>query len=166
MEQCPCGSGKTYADCCEPLINGTRTALTAEELMRSRYSAYAKTEVQHVLKSTSPEQRKGLDESATRSWSVNAEWQGLEIVSTEAGGPDDDTGVVEFVANYTESGSPRRHHERGQFRKIQGTWYYEDGEMVKSKPIVREEPKVGRNDPCPCGSGKKFKKCHGVTVVA
>ncbi|MBM7070738.1 SEC-C domain-containing protein [Shewanella sp. 202IG2-18] len=30
-----------------------------------------------------------------------------------------------------------------------------------SSPIIRESPKVGRNDPCPCGSGKKFKKCCG-----
>jgi preprotein translocase subunit SecA len=31
----------------------------------------------------------------------------------------------------------------------------------KVEPIVRQVPKVGRNDPCPCGSGKKYKKCHG-----
>jgi uncharacterized protein YecA (UPF0149 family) len=33
--------------------------------------------------------------------------------------------------------------------------------MVKAQPVVREAPKVGRNEPCPCGSGKKYKKCCG-----
>jgi len=37
-------------------------------------------------------------------------------------------------------------------------------EAGKIKTIVRSEPKVGRNDPCPCGSGKKYKKCHGAAV--
>ncbi len=166
MEQCPCGSGKSYAQCCGPIIKGKRKAASPEELMRSRYSAYAKTEVAHVIKSTAPNQRKGLDENATRTWSQNSEWNGLEILATEGGGPEDDTGIVEFAATYTEGGSAKRHHERGQFRRIRGTWYYEDGEMVKQKPVVREEPKVGRNDPCPCGSGKKFKKCCGVAVTA
>jgi preprotein translocase subunit SecA len=32
------------------------------------------------------------------------------------------------------------------------------------KTVKRDEPKVGRNDPCPCGSGKKYKKCHGVNA--
>ena len=166
MDLCPCGCGKDYTECCEPIIKGTRKAGSPEELMRSRYSAYAKTEVAHVLKSTAPEQRKGLDEAATRTWSQNSEWKGLEIIATEGGGPEDSSGIVEFAATYIESGSPRRHHERGRFRKIRGSWYYEDGEMVKSRPIVREEPRIGRNDPCGCGSGKKYKKCCGTGVAA
>ena len=32
--------------------------------------------------------------------------------------------------------------------------------------VRRQEPKVGRNDPCPCGSGKKYKKCHGASEGA
>jgi preprotein translocase subunit SecA len=37
-------------------------------------------------------------------------------------------------------------------------------EAGKVKTVVRDQPKVGRNEPCPCGSGKKFKKCHGAAV--
>ncbi|MFI5290133.1 MAG: SEC-C metal-binding domain-containing protein, partial [Polyangia bacterium] len=40
------------------------------------------------------------------------------------------------------------------------------GEPEKQKTVRREQPKVGRNEPCPCGSGKKYKKCHGATAVA
>lgn len=161
MELCPCGSTKTYAECCEPIIAGTRAAETPEELMRSRYSAYAKAEVEHIIKTTSPKQREQLDEQATRRWAEKAEWRGLEIVGCEAGGADDTEGTVEFIASYAEDSSVRHHHEFGRFRKIDGTWYYEDGEMVKTKPVVRETARVGRNDPCPCGSGKKHKRCCG-----
>ena len=38
-------------------------------------------------------------------------------------------------------------------------------EAGKVKTVVRDQPKVGRNDPCPCGSGKKYKKCHGENEV-
>ena len=54
-----------------------------------------------------------------------------------------------------------QHHERAEFSRIDGRWFYIDGEMIKAKPVVREAPKVGRNEPCPCGSGKKYKKCCG-----
>jgi SEC-C motif-containing protein len=166
VEKCPCASGKPFAECCEPIIKGVRIADTAEALMRSRYSAYVKTEVDHVIKTTSPDQREGLDERATRAWSMHAKWHSLQIVSTEKGGPQDEDGTVEFIASYTEAGTFKTHHERGAFKKKDGQWYYVEGEMVKTKPVVRETPKVGRNDPCPCGSGKKYKKCHGLEQPA
>ncbi len=161
MEQCPCGSTKTYTECCEPIIKGTQAAETPEALMRSRYSAYSNVEIDHIINSTSPLQRKDLDENATRTWAERAEWRGLEIVGCEGGGADDDEGTVEFIASYLEGSSLRRHHELGRFRRVDGAWYYEDGEMVKSVPVVRDTSKVGRNEPCPCGSGKKHKKCCG-----
>jgi SEC-C motif-containing protein len=129
--------------------------------MRSRYSAYVKGEVDYILKTTSPKQREGLDEKATRAWSENAKWHGLEILKCEKGKKDDTTGVVEFAANYTEGDNFKRHHERGTFKKVRGKWYYEEGDMVRPAPVVREAPKIGRNDPCPCGSGKKYKRCCG-----
>ena len=53
------------------------------------------------------------------------------------------------------------HHELAEFRKSGDTWYFFDGKMVGPGQFTRETPKVGRNDPCPCGSGRKFKKCCG-----
>jgi SEC-C motif-containing protein len=85
----------------------------------------------------------------------------MEVVSSERGGPEDDTGVVEFIARYAIDGAEHKHHERSDFRRIDGRWFFSNGEKVTSAPIVRAAPKVGRNDPCSCGSGKKFKKCCG-----
>jgi len=165
-DKCPCGSDKSYKQCCEPIIKGKKAAPTAQALMRARYSAYVKTEVDFILKTTAPKQREGLDERATRAWSEHAKWHSLEIVSTEKGGADDETGTVEFAASYTEGDKFKRHHEKARFRKVRGKWLYEDGDMVKQQPLKREAPKVGRNDPCPCGSGKKYKKCCGAKEEA
>lgn len=157
---CPCGSGLAPEACCVRYHRGEKPP-TAEALMRARYSAYVLGEIDFVLDTHAPESREGVDRQATEQWSKSSEWRGLQIVSTEGGGPTDDTGVVEFIARFAAGGQEAAHHERSTFRKVDGAWCYVEGEMVKAKPIKREEAKVGRNEPCPCGSGKKFKKCHG-----
>jgi len=68
---------------------------------------------------------------------------------------------VEFIAFFRENDSLKKHHELASFKKIEGEWYFEDGKKISVKQVKRAEPKLGRNDPCHCGSGKKFKKCHG-----
>ena len=110
---CPCGSGLAYVDCCEPVVTGARPAPTAEALMRARYSAYARAEVDFLLASLLPAERANHDEKAVRDWAEKSRWLGLEIVATEEGGERDDRGTVEFVATYAYGeGAPRRHHER------------------------------------------------------
>ncbi len=161
MEPCPCGSSLPYSECCEPLIRNEKSAETAEALMRSRYTAYAKTEVEYIIRTTHPAQRKQDSEQNIREWSRNSTWLGLQILKTEAGTADDEAGIVEFIATYTESGEQVEHHELAQFKKENGEWFFWDGTAPKPKQYVRESPKTGRNDPCPCGSGKKFKKCCG-----
>ncbi len=158
---CPCGSGKQYDACCQPVIKGSKKAATPEELMRARYSAYAKAEIDFIVDSTHPEQRESNDREELRKWSVNSEWLGLEIHNTEQGGPDDPVGFVDFTATYADRGIRMEHHEYSEFRREKGEWYFYDGKIVGQAPFVRSEPKIGRNDPCPCGSGKKFKKCCG-----
>ena len=108
-----------------------------------------------------PAVQEEFDEASARNWSQAAKWHGLEIIATEKGGENDTTGVVEFRASYTAGKEFCNHHERATFVRDEDGWKFEDGSLVKEQPIVREEPKVGRNDPCPCGSGKKFKKCCG-----
>jgi len=154
---CPCGSGKDFAACCGPIIGGA-PAPTAEALMRSRYSAYVKGEIDYIETSLAREKRKRFDAEAAKQWSDNAVWQGLTIHAVEDGGPEDKTGAVEFTAAYETGGQPTQHHEKARFRREGEHWLYVDGEMVGAT-VRRESPKVGRNDPCPCGSGKKFKKC-------
>lgn len=129
--------------------------------MRSRYSAYVTGAIDHVLQSHDPSTRDTVDRDGAESWSSEADWRGLEILDVVDGGEGDDEGIVEFVATYEAQGNVVTHRERSTFRRIDGAWHYIDGELVKAKPAVRETRKVGRNEPCPCGSGKKYKKCHG-----
>ena len=166
MNPCPCQSGKEYQDCCGPIIHGDRTATTAEALMRSRYSAFAKGEVDYLEKSLHPEQRGDYDPAATHHWSDHSQWLNLEIVDTLGGGENDDEGSVEFIATYRQKDNTLSHHEIGQFNRLNGVWYYTDGKIVTPGTVRHESPKIGRNDPCPCGSGLKYKKCHGRTDKA
>lgn len=160
-EPCPCKSGKTFGECCGPLIAGTARAETAEALMRARYSSYVTGDVEFLKTSATKACQAEFDENSSRAWSKAAEWHGLEIIKTEAGGAGDDSGVVEFRALYTANGEFCDHHEVAQFVREDGGWKFSDGELVGETPIVRDQPKVGRNDLCPCGSGKKYKKCCG-----
>ena len=161
MNTCPCGSPVPYDECCRPLIKGEQRAKTAEQVMRSRYSAYVKKEMGYVLTSLHPDHRADYDEQSSRSWAERAEWHGFEIVKTAGGGPEDREGQVEFVVSFTENGVRQEHHEVSTFMNENGTWYFTTGKILPPRPVVRAIPKAGRNDPCPCGSNKKFKKCCG-----
>lgn len=158
---CPCCSGKTYGECCEPIIKGTKKAPTAESLMRARYSAYEKQEIDFIINSCEDSKDIGeIDRRATEDWSKNSTWHGLKILRTEKGTEDDDEGIVEFEATYTKKQIRDVHHEIAYFKKINGEWLYSVGQL-KTTTVVREGAKIGRNEPCPCGSGKKYKKCCG-----
>ncbi|MEW5736952.1 MAG: YchJ family protein [Thermodesulfobacteriota bacterium] len=161
MEQCPCGSGKDLAECCGPLLTGEKQASTAEDLMRSRYTAYVRADVDYLEKTTHPDRRSEFDKQGSLDWAQKSRWLGLDVKKTEAGGPEDEKGQVEFVAEYEIKGQKVRHHEMATFEKKDDAWYFVDGEGVQPETVRRESPKVGRNEPCPCGSGKKYKKCCG-----
>ena len=124
---CPCG-GATYGSCCRPLHRQERLAATAEQLMRSRYSAYALAELDHLLRtqpSSQPrrERRRALEDSCRQ-----LRWRGLEILATEAGGVDDLHGTVTFAAHYIASGEPGVLRERSRFGREggrpDGAWLY------------------------------------------
>ena len=161
MELCPCGSDRAYEECCLPLIRGERFAGTAEELMRSRYTAHAKKEIDYVLETTAAAQREKIDRKQVANWAARSEWLGLQIVDSEAGGTEDEEGTVEFAAYYRDKGKRIEHREIAEFKKEEGRWYFVDGRAPTPEQVVRQGPKIGRNDPCPCGSGKKYKKCCG-----
>lgn len=160
MSLCPCGSNRELEECCRPIIKGSRRAQTAVELMKARYVAYTTGDVNFIISSHDPETRENVSKEATEEWSRSARWLGIEILSTIGGSPDDDDGVVEFVASFELEGKKINHHEKSYFKKINGNWFFVDGQIVP-ETYVRSAPKVGRNDPCPCGSGKKYKFCCG-----
>lgn len=163
VSNCVCGSLKSYSLCCQPYHRGEKSVPTAEALMRARYSAYVKYVIPFLKESYHPDRRSDFDESSVKQWSKEASWEGLEIIHTEAGGSSDQKGSVEFIAKYSMKGQSYEHHEVAEFERYSKDqcWYFVDGKTPKGKTYVRENPKVGRNDPCPCGSGKKFKKCCG-----
>ena len=154
-DNCYCGSSQPFENCCEPLINGDSSATTAEQLMRARFSAYATAAIDFLEESLHPDSRSDFDADATRQWAESSTWNTLKILETTSGGEQDKVGIVSFTASFTDAdGKQHQHSERSQFKKSTGQWYFCDGQSIAPD-------KVGRNDPCPCGSGKKYKKCCG-----
>jgi len=147
---CPCGSESEFEQCCQPAITGVRPAATPEALMRSRYSAYVTENADYLIASWHPDCRVPELRAALLEGFASTHWLGLNVVAT-AKGKSADEGFVEFAARYQEEGNPDTVliHERSRFLRVNKHWYYVDG--IK--------PQVGRNDPCTCGSGKKYKKC-------
>lgn len=158
MAICPCGSALEFEDCCEPYIQG-KPAPTAVALMRSRYAAYCLGNKDYLIETLAPEMRDDDDEDDVAQ-TASMKWTGLEIRDVVEGGENDQSGFVEFVAKYKVGNKPGIHHERSGFRRDGERWFCLGGE-INPKAEQRQVEKVGRNDPCPCGSGKKFKKCCG-----
>lgn len=156
MKVCLCGSGKNYEECCGRLISGDVKASTPEELMRSRYTAYAEKNIDYILKTTHPDKVGELNKEELQEWADNTKWERLEIHST-----DEVNSLVDFTAYFRDNDTVVNHHELAQFKQHDGEWYFYDAQFPKTETVVNTAAKVGRNDKCPCGSGKKYKKCCG-----
>lgn len=138
--RCPCLSGDTYGSCCGRYHAGLRPgpdgaapgphAPTAEALMRSRYSAFAVGDADYLRATWHPSTRPAdldldLDD--------DVEWRRLDVVRTEAGGPFDTTGVVEFVAHHRSRTDPAdrgRLHEVSRFVREGDRWSYVDATIA------------------------------------
>ena len=153
-QPCPCGSGRPFEQCCEPILTGQRPAATAEELMRSRFTAHVARDYPYLHRSyagTASEAYVELPDEPAIGWTR------LEIHSHD---PDVQPGLshVEFSAYYVEAGQEYVLQEKAEFRKQAAGWIYT--RPIRNGPApVKAAVKVGRNDPCPCGSGKKYKHC-------
>lgn len=165
MSSCACGSGKSLEACCGPIIKGAKKAENPEVLMRARYTAFAQGAVDFIEVSLHPDMRKDFNKKEAEAWSKQSEWHGLKIIESTGNDIKDEEGKVEFVAQYSHGGAKVDHHELAEFRKQGGDWYFYDAKLFQT-PLRRANPKVGRNDPCSCGSGKKFKKCCGANSAA
>jgi len=159
-DRCPCGSGASREECCSPLLAGTELAASPEALMRSRYSAHVLGDVEYVVQTTLPEQQAGLDREAIRAWAIDSTWIELEVLAVEGGGQSDE-GFVEFRASFESGCVLRSHEERSRFERRDGRWYFDARPQDRPAATAHGAPHPGRNAPCSCGSGKKFKKCCG-----
>jgi len=158
-ETCPCGSGALFSNCCEPIIKGTRESETAEELMRARYSAFVTHGIDFIVASTHSRTRKEIDLDYIREWSETSTWHGLQILDTRI--VNDNKAYISFEARFTQRGEEQKHREKSLFEREHEQWRFVTGDELKNPTVRYEAPRPGRNDPCPCGSGKKYKKCHG-----
>ena len=156
---CACGSGMPYAECCETYLSGQKNAPTAEALMRSRYTAYTFNDMDYIARTWHPATCPTLHDSNPDGATEKMQWLGLEIIASEAGTVQDAEGVVEFVAHYQAQGVTGKMHEVSRFRREGDAWRYLDGKVNSRDVDTRNVARVGRNDFCPCGSGKKYKKC-------
>jgi SEC-C motif-containing protein len=165
---CPCRAREEkkidFAECCGPYLARTARAPTAEALMRSRYSAFVKHDIDYLHDTLAPEQRKDFSHAAAEDWAKKSHWTGLDIVETEEGDESDSTGTVTFAARCIRDGKTLTHREKSLFRRdAEEGWLFAGELVLKSAPLVLGK-QTGRNDPCPCGSGKKYKKCCGAAA--
>lgn len=142
--ECYCGSKKEFSKCCKPYLSGVLQPSTAQELMRSRYSAYVLGDGIYIVKTTTKENRYEDDLELIEEYAKSVTWLGLEILHVEKN-------IVEFKAYYRDANGVKVQHEKSNFIYEDGVWLYRDGKMYNSK--------IERNEPCPCQSGKKYKKC-------
>jgi SEC-C motif domain protein len=153
---CLCGSGIEYNQCCGLYHSGDKLPATAEKLMRSRFTAYALDNTDYILATwdaaVQPEKVDFSEEKLA--------WQRLEIIDTKKGDIKDNKGIVEFKAFYLNNGEDYMLHEISRFAKANGRWFYVDGVVKKIGKIIQQSNQ-GKNAPCSCGSGKKFKRCCG-----
>lgn len=148
LSSCPCGVGE-YATCCQPLHLGQKRAETAEQLMRSRYSAFAKQEIEYIVQTTAIGQQQALEVNAIADWSKANQWLKLEIVQAQEKLAKHHA-QVEFKAHYHDGQQAQIHHEVSHFVKHDGAWYFLD-------PTTDQN--ITMKQACICGSNKKFKQC-------
>jgi SEC-C motif-containing protein len=126
-EECPCGSGRAFSECCQPYLLKTRTAPTAESLMRSRYTAFVLCDENYLRYSWHPDYCPG-----TIHIDDDGHWLGLKVITSEQGTEQDSQGRVHFIARYKRNGKATRIEENSRFERYQGRWVYLDGNSHKS----------------------------------
>lgn len=148
---CPCQSGQSYADCCQPFHLFHSFPQTAEQLMRSRYTAYVLQHIDYIVKTTAPLQQKRLNVAAISQWAAETDWAGLQI-KKHLPQLSKIHSMVEFDAFFVTNDRKQSHHEQSLFVSIDKRWYFVDPTV--ELPAMKQA--------CLCGSGKKFKHCCGV----
>jgi len=154
MKPCPCSKKNNFSDCCEPFINSENYPYTPEKLMRSRYSAYATQQFDYIASTMLPPAADQFDLQTIDDNLRAIKWVRLDVIRS---GVSEDKGYVEFQAYYLEGNQLHILHELSKFILQHDRWFYYDGKPmdIESNPVRT----IGRNELCPCQSGKKFKAC-------
>ena len=119
---CPCGSGMEYKSCCELIHLNVQAAQSAEQLMRARYSAYVKHNIDFIYQTFHPQTRRFQSQKTIAQWATENKWMGLEIIHATKQ-------TVEFKAHYLDAElKAQEHHEKSTFKQSQGIWYFVDGQ--------------------------------------
>jgi len=125
--------------------------------MRSRYTAHVVLDDAYLHRTYLGTARKPYVEE---NEPADITWTRLEVHAHEPG-PKPEMAYVDFTAYFRGEGVERAIHEKSEFQRIDGTWFYTRAVRSGPAPVKASAPKIGRNDPCPCGSGRKYKHCHG-----
>ena len=155
--QCPCNPQRHFASCCEPYLTGQQVPELPEALMRSRYTAYTIANIDYIQQTMRGKALSGFQATTAARWAKKVTWIALDVMHAVVESPT--KGTVEFEARFIEGNRLKSMHERSEFVREAGRWYYVDGEHL---PARFAEHIVSRNMLCPCGSQRKFKNCHGV----
>ena len=163
-ELCPCGTNLTYKNCCGQYIENKAIPQTPEQLMRSRYTAYTLVNMDYIFDTMRGEALKSSSRKDSTEWAKTSKWLGLQILQTSPITSDSNDGEVEFIASYQQKNGRIDLKEHSKFERHEGRWYYvgslsESYNLPERITPVQVVNKPGRNDPCDCGSGKKYKKC-------
>ena len=129
--------------------------------MRARYTAFTRTDLDYIEATCSDNALATFNRVDMEHSLPGTEWRGLQILDVSGGGEEDETGTVKFSFRYRNAGKDFAQVEIAQFVREAGAWKYDMSEINPKPPTVRVDP-IGRNDPCTCGSGKKYKKCCGM----
>lgn len=120
-DDCPCGSGQPFSQCCGPFLQGDALPATPLQLMRSRYTAYTKADIDYIQKTMCAAAATGFDPQHAAVWAKRVKWKRLKVLKTSVSG---EAGMVEFVAIFSDGGRAERLHECSAFQKIAGRWFY------------------------------------------
>ncbi|TNG01547.1 MAG: zinc chelation protein SecC [Gammaproteobacteria bacterium] len=127
LSPCPCGSGKLFGECCKPFLDGRDSPSTAEQLMRSRYTAFVLCDERYLRASWHPDSCPDEIEACQDQ----IRWLGLRVKRTEKGNDNDNVGLVEFVARYKVDSRGYRLHEVSRFVRYEDKWVYKDGRLIE-----------------------------------
>ena len=167
---CYCGSQVAFSDCCLPFINRSRKPATAEQLMRSRFSAFCTHNGDYLFATHHEHYRTGLTAENLTLSAKQTTWVNLDVVSHNNLG--EQVSNVHFKAWFIEDGYLRCMEENSRFTCSDGQWFYCEPMALTEKALkpnllrlntseqpLKENLKLTRNSPCPCDSGQKYKRC-------